>query len=817
LPTPDNRIKVQVAPPPAPSSGLSVDDIYYAFFRHKGKILFFTIAGIVAGAISYVSIKPLYISEAKLFVRYVVVDGVGARPSSDGSMTKSPDRGGETIMNSEQEILTSQDLLRQVAEVIGPEKINAAKESAKDAGLAAVVIGRGLSTYAPQFSSVITVRFQHPDVTLVQPVLREIISQYFKNHLEIHRTPGMVGDFLNQETDQLRARLAQTEDELRKARAKAGVFSIDESKKSLAEQTATIRQQIFTAEAELAELNSLTQPTATAAAKPAVDGVVPGGSQPAAPAGTADAPAAVASATSAPAGELSPTGEAAAGSVTPPPAPTQPAVPPGVLENYRGVLARLDLLRRREQEMLLEYTPENPRVKEIQSQIAEVRASKEQLEGDYHTLERLVLPTPAVASGQASSATKSSQGIDTIGLAIRISALQAKIKALKGQLESLRQEVINLDQAEGNIRELMRKKDLEETNYLHYAASLEQNRINEALGSGRVSNITQIQTPSAPFVESTKALKTPGALAGGGLGLGLALALFIELYWDRTVRRPVDVPKKLNLPLFISFPYFGPRRLQRLRFWRRKRKSLGAAPAPIPLDEKASEALALPQGAALVPTAPPPLYQIQLLPFHDTLRDRLIGYFEARELTHKPKLIAVTGINHGVGVTTTAAGLAKSLSETGDGNVLLVDMSPGNGAAQYFHRGNAVCGLEELLATRNNAQVQDRLFVVGNNPDDSLSAHFPPQRFRHLVPKLKASNFDYIIFDMPPVSQISITPRVAGFMDMVLLVTESEKDVVELVQRATNLLHEAKANVGVVLNKTRNYVPVSIHREELGY
>ena len=43
------------------------------------------------------------------------------------------------------------------------------------------------------------------------------------------------------------------------------------------------------------------------------------------------------------------------------------------------------------------------------------------------------------------------------------------------------------------------------------------------------------------------------------------------------------------------------------------------------------------------------------------------------------------------------------------------------------------------------------------------------------MPKLKASQYDYIIFDMPPVSQTSMTARLSGLMDMVLLVIESEK------------------------------------------
>jgi Mrp family chromosome partitioning ATPase len=88
-----------------------------------------------------------------------------------------------------------------------------------------------------------------------------------------------------------------------------------------------------------------------------------------------------------------------------------------------------------------------------------------------------------------------------------------------------------------------------------------------------------------------------------------------------------------------------------------------------------------------------------------------------------------------------------------------------------------------------------------------------PKRFTSLVPKLKASDYDYIIFDMPPISQISITPRLASFMDIVLLVVESEKTDRDLVKRAAALLAESKANVGVVLNRTRSHVPRKLLQE----
>jgi len=73
--------------------------------------------------------------------------------------------------------------------------------------------------------------------------------------------------------------------------------------------------------------------------------------------------------------------------------------------------------------------------------------------------------------------------------------------------------------------------------------------------------------------------------------------------------------------------------------------------------------------------------------------------FEVRNLTHNPKLVAVTSCHKGAGVSSIAAGLAASLSETGDGNVLLVDMNGERGAAQHFYKGSRAAGWMMPLET----------------------------------------------------------------------------------------------------------------------
>lgn len=748
---------------------MALDDIYYTLFRHKIKIIVCTLIGLIGAGAFFFLVKPDYSSNAKLFVRYVVMDGRAVRTRTDDTVTKSPDMRGETIIQSEQEILTSFDLAKKVAEVVGPEKIVGKDSKLSDVNTAAVIIRKGLTVFSQRFSSVISIGFHHSDPEVAQAVLRQTIEQYLKTHVEIHRSAGMVGDFLSQETDQLRSRLNQTEEELRKARAKAGVISIEESKRAYAVQIATIREKIFTARAEQSQQSAMLK---EASAKMAAMRKPAAGDD-----ATPKAPDAT---------------------------PEVTEIPPQSLDEYRNILARLDALRRQEQELLLVFTAEMPRVKESQELRATTEKRKQELEEKYPSLARGLVPrvTPANASPGAPAAGEGGPTPLDFGIA-QVNSIEAKIKTLTEQMETLKKEAANLDQVEGTISDLQRRRELEEGNYRRYAASLEQSRISDALGDGKVSNISVIQTPSPPFMEPSKTVKVVAGIAFGGLAIGLGWAFLIELLLDTSVRRPKDIERNMRIPLFLTVPrQRPPSKRWRLRLPRRKKRKAEAAAAQ-------SEAVVVVSNE----TEANPLVG-QLNPYYETLRDRLIGYFESRSLTHKPKLVAVTSVGRDSGVTSTAAGLARCLSETGDGNVLLVDLTPGHGSAQYFHRGKAGCGLEELLDTPEsaNVQVQDRLYVVSDGSRGDKLSRLLPQRFAKLLPKLKSSDFDYVIFDMPPVSQISITPRLAGFMDMVLLVVEAEKNSREGIQRASALLAESNAHVGAVLNKTRSYIPAWLHQ-----
>jgi uncharacterized protein involved in exopolysaccharide biosynthesis/Mrp family chromosome partitioning ATPase len=747
-----NSKQPQTSPP-----GMTLPDVYFVLFRHKWKIICLSLLGIVAAGLVYVLMPALYSSEAELFVRYVVEAKLPTGMGSDPQV-KTPDPGGASILNSEIEIIESLDLALSVADAVGAEKILGKGSGETNRTMAAAVIKKSLKVEVPLHSTILRIAFQHPNREIVQPVLAQLINAYLQQHVLIHQNLGGFDDLLAQQTDAARASLADAERELRTAQTNCGVMSVEDAKKAYTQEGSKIEEQIFKTEAELAERQ---------VALKEHEKLLP-------PKGTTNSASAAAEA----------------------------PIPPEKLEEYKGIYSDLESLRRREQDLRTTFTSENVMVRDVRTQIADKEKLLRNIEHDY----------PALARMQAVSSKPGMPQYDPVNEVIQIAVLQAGLKELKSQSEKVLAALKSVEEQEPAILALQRKKELEETKYKHFSSNLEAARFDEALDAGKTSYIKVVQTPSPPAREARQLVKTLAIIVASGVFGGIGLAFLIELFLDPTVRRPVEIETKLHLPLFLTIPEI--------------RQNGHPKPAVPATHGKKQPPVAKPAdgGGAATPVATTrdgavaPLQAGNGLHLYcEALRDRLVTFFEIRNLTHKPKLIAVTGCGKGAGVTTLATGLAASLSETGDGNVLLVDMTVGQGAARPFVNGKPNCGLADALENdkRDTAMVQDNLYVVAENQGGNGSGlpRILPRRFKNLMPQLKASDYDYIIFDMPPVNQLSVTPRLAGFMDMVLLVIESEKTDRDIVRRASEMLAESKANVAAVLNKNHPYVPRRLQQD----
>jgi len=727
----DFTLSKERAPRPGPvrrDSNLDRNDILFALFKHKRKIMICAAAGLLAGAAVYLLYTPIYESQAKLLVRYLVerssVDAIDNSARGSGSTQLA-----ENALGSEIEILTSWDLALQAAEAVGIKRLLPNTSGAPTKEAAAGAVASGLEVGARKGSNIILVSYKNRNPELATLVLTELVNRYFNKHLEVHRSAGAF-DFVTQQTDQVRARLNQTEDALKDVKQKAGIVSLSDSIAALSAEATRTEDQLHAAEAELAEQQArLRQMGGSFVEKSGSGG------------------------------------------------PSKPEAPAEAVQQYQVLVSRLPQLRHAKMDLLAKYTPNNRMVKANQAEIIDVDSQRRDLEKKYPDLPARVGPI----------GSSKDQQLDPASETARLAGLQAKKEALASQLHDVRERIQQLSQLGPQVADLERQKTLQEANYTYFEGTLEKARIDEALDPSKIPNISAVQRPSPPMVVFGKRNKIAMGLAGGGLALGVAFALLKELILNRTIKRPVEIENSLGVRPLMSIP------------WRSERHIVSTSNGHV---NGLTERIASPRN--LAPWDPSHFFR----PFCEALRDRLTLYFELNQLTHKPKLVGVTAFSKTAGTSTLAAGLAATLSETGDGKVLLVDANLGPEHVHPFFRGLPAYPLKAVLQPVGKIDsIADNLYLASVRSPSAGPAQLGLKKFFELMPNLKASDFDYIIFDMPPLGQTSPAVGMAGFMDKLLLVVDADQNNRETVRRGYSALVNIRNNVSVVLNKAQHYAP----------
>jgi len=451
-----------------PGGRVTVTDIYYLFFRHKWKICLFALAGI-CGAVAVLKLMPVsYESEAKLLIHYVVES---KSPSVHGSgndpQIMQVDAHGESVMATELEILRSFDLARQVATNVGIERIVGKGPGSKDVDVAAGIILKSLVVEAPGKGKIIRIVYRHSDKAIVQPVMRELIRSYEAKHVAIHQSAGILDQAFLTTLKQLQTNLEGTEQELTKIRNAARIVSLDETKKGYSQEITKIRQELLTVETEMAEHREVMKQAEKAMPK-----------------------------TDAAAVEL--------------------GAPAEKIAQYRRLSQQLDYLLNQDRGFIDKgWTDEHPTVKRTREQIALLEKMKGDLEEQHPKLTGLLV----VNNGT------NGQRIDISSEMARIAGLSAKMVVLNQQLAKIQGDVSSLTEAEYRIKRLEREREAQEIMYKEYATSIEAARLSEASGAGKITNISQIESPTPPRKETSKLLKKVAAVLAAGFGGGIGLAL----------------------------------------------------------------------------------------------------------------------------------------------------------------------------------------------------------------------------------------------------------------------------------------------------
>lgn len=736
------------------------NDILFALFKHKKLILALTGIGLLAAAAIYVFFPTFYESDAKLLVRYLIERSTVDTPEGQKSGGFAP--ANDTVIVAEVEILNSWDLAVQTAEAIGPKRLlpNSKNTPSKEAAAGTVSSGLGITT--KKGSNIIVLSYTNPNPELATLVLNELVNRYFNRHLEVHRSAGAF-DFVTQQTDQVRARLNQTEDALKELRDKAGIVSLKDAMRDLSVEATKMEEQVHAADADIAEQQARLRQYG--GLKPSIQ-ITGGDSKPAA------SPAAQTQNQHRP---QSPSSDVATTVDTTDPIKAQAS--PEILQEYQVLVSGLEKLRRTQLDLLSKYTAESQLVKTNQAQIDENEKKRRSLDEKYPDL-------PARA-GPAGSKSKE---FDPLSETAHLAGLQAKRDAMASRLQEINNRIKQVSQVAPQIDDLERQQQTQETNYKYFEATLEKARIDEALDPSKIPNISAVQRPSPPVLVTKTRNKIALGAGVGGLLIGIGFALLKELVLSGTLRRPVEIEKAIGVSPLMTIP---------LHSTKKAAKSKRNGKGPVDPVKRTSRNNLAPWDAGHF-----------IKPFSEAIRDRLGLYFELHNLTHKPKLVGVAGFSEGAGTSTLAAGLAAALSETNDGKVLLVDVSLGPDQVHPFFKGKPAYPLNAALVANGSIDpAAENLYLATVGSRQTGLAQLGLKKFFDLMPNLKASDFDYIIFDMPRLEQTSPTWGMAPFMDKMLVVVESEVNSREIVKRSYRRLLSERDNVGLVMNKVRAYGP----------
>ena len=723
----------------APAGGMGVGDILYALFRYKFLLLGSILLGALVATAIWLVRPPTYESTAKIYIPYVITLP-GVNPQDRGTDITPTMMGADTVINTEVEMLRSFDTAIEVAKRIGPEKVLARYGGKTNLVGAAAVIASGIHV-APPRAMYLSVTLSHRDPDLVQTLLEGVVTAY------MHRHRGLrLGDTSNyvEQAEVAARKISAIDLQLKELRTSAGVPNIAERQQSIAKQYEELQGQMLHAQTELARMR--------------------------ASAGQNDR-------------------QALLEGMTDP-------LPAEAITRYSEVLGLVDETKQRRQRAMLEQdlTASHPAILKFDVRIQDQLRLKLELEREYPALTNYAKTIPR----RTMAATNAEPRLSLEAELAEIQRLARVLEADQVIVSNLTHEAFRLMELEPKVAELERLREAAERDYAFYRASIEKSQTAEN-GSGTTVNMSKMESPTPPKLDRKKMMKLLGVGFAGCVGLGFGIAIVLELFLDRSIRRPSQIARALRLPVMLTIPDI--RRKPSHIFFGRRRSDM-----KVMRPDKYAE-----QANAIATWNPDNKMQTQI----EGLRERIITYFDAREINHKPKLVGLTSATPGAGVSTLANGLAAALSRTESGSVLLVDWNTGPGKTYSFYKGKAGYGPSEAMeaespeASEKFAAKSESLSLTKSGShakENGLDGMLPPD-FDDYMPKLKAEAYDYIVFDMTTISPASTTPRLAGRMDLMLFVIESEKTKDYEARYACGLMRESRANVVAILNKFYDPVP----------
>lgn len=480
---------------------------------------------LAAAALAWaLSLKPSYRSEAKVLVQ-VGRESVTLDPTVTlGGATLDPRNTRENELNSELEVARGESLRRAVVAELGaarilgrgdgprvvPGRLVRWKDAAvglarrilpseggpelSDEDRAALLLAEKLEVRLVLDSSVLKIGYPARDPELARAVVAAYAALYLAKRLEVYQTPGSL-DFLRAEHERLVGALRAAEDAREALRSEAGVYALDEQRRTLVERLAARESELTAAAAEVAageaEVAALRAGLASGAFPPMV--VLE---------------------------EVS-------------------RVSNALFEYLRQELARL---RIEERALLETLQPESRQVKAVQDQIALAEAMLAQESPERAETTRGASTTRA----QAELAVLQAEGL--------MAAQRARAEVVRAQRTDLQSELDRLTGAELELTRRAREIATLERTVAEAGTRRAQAEAEEELRQRRITNVRVLEPATLPLRREGMGKKVALLLGLVLATVGALAAGFVREFFDQSLSSTGELREKLGLASLGAIP-----------------------------------------------------------------------------------------------------------------------------------------------------------------------------------------------------------------------------------------------------------------------
>jgi len=451
---------------------------------------------VLLAAMLLVVFSARYESHFKVLLRRGRYDPVASsQPASPMDFTR-PDITEEEL-NSEVELLSDEDLLKQVVRMAGLVPADTADiERPGEIEHAVRKLVRRLDVEALKKSNLIQVSYKDTSPERAARVLSALSALYVRRHTNLQRPPGEL-QFFDDRTAEYEKRLHQSEAELVHFTRTRGVASAalerDIALQKLGEADAGYRlidQDRVETERRIASLGQQLKsfPSRSVTLKRWADN-------------------------------------------------------PEALEKMKTHLLELQLKRT---ELLSRFEPSYRLVQEVEQEVAETRAEI--------TAEAL---TPVRDETTDKDPNYEWARMEMEKAQVQWDGLRARQSDASVQVASLRTYAQQMQSDAVDQQDLMRTAKAEEDNYLLYLRKREEARIGDALDDRRILNVAIVEPPVAPALPVHPLLLY--FLLAFGLAIAFSVGIaFATEYFDPTIRTPDEAYGVLQVPVLAWLPAPGP-------------------------------------------------------------------------------------------------------------------------------------------------------------------------------------------------------------------------------------------------------------------